>query len=461
MCAENQYVRIITKVAQGEPTIPPSPSHNNGDWLATDIYEGELYIDSDTGKIYTRLASGIVDIGSLSDTNIYNTDGTLTANRVLLGDNAFSLIFNDLIGFALGADGILLSALNRLLLSGNNDGSVQTDAGVSITATGTNDSDVAYEVNNGFFQAIQMFKTGKVSIPSSLLIGTGNTPIDSALLFDVASSGTKMSRPVPSMGVIDRDSVLSPVVWSQIINATTGRPEYYHPFWGWHPVGEITPDWGYWWIDEATGASGEFVFSATNGGLLTTLIDSTLSPTRLAGLSTGVNTNGEYRHITNPYLLGSTGLKSWSTKVAFDTLSNITNRYVARSGYVNNSAGLSTSIGMYFLYDEGGVYGTATASANWLCVCFTSGSPTIVDSGIPVISSPANPLQKLQILDSGTGNNVKFYIDNALVATITTQIPTSSQTLSAGNIITKQAGTTARIMYDDYVEAKEKFNTPR
>lgn len=459
MCAENQYVRIITKVTQGEPTIPPSPSHNNGDWLDTDIYEGELYIDSDTGKIYTRLASGIVDIGVVSSANIYNTDGSLPTGSTRTFDLDTGELWIKNGQFIVG-DTDLGIPIWKMLVDGNGAGSVEGGIYVSNGSYGIFAGGSSYGIRAS--APLAAWLEGDLDIAGNMAMRESGIPVsnDASVIMDISAT-TKGSRPVPRMTEAERDAIASPADYLEITNTTRERKEIYRPFWGWHPVGEITPDWGYWWIDEATGASGEFVFSATNGGLLTTLIDSTLSPTRLAGLSTGVNTNGEYRHITNPYLLGSTGLKSWSTKVAFDTLSNITNRYVARSGYVNNSAGLSTSIGMYFLYDEGGVYGTATASANWLCVCFTSGSPTIVDSGIPVISSPANPLQKLQIFDSGTGNNVKFYIDNALVATITTQIPTSSQTLSAGNIITKQAGTTARIMYDDYVEAKEKFNTPR
>lgn len=448
MCAENEYARIVTKMASGIPTIPLSASHNNGDWLETDIYEGELYIDSDTGKIYTRTTSGIIDTGLVGSFNIYNTDDVFTDNRIAdLDGNTLLLKDGQLTVGDVGAG--TQAGFNYINTAAGNGFLYNSPSGDGNAFTAIMDDANTFGLN---------LKASHNKVFDSDI--TPDPTNENSSLFTVWST-RKGTLTVPRMTEAERDAIASPADYLEIVNTTRERKEIYKPFWGWHPVGIITPDWGYWWIDEATGASGEFVFSATNGGLLTTLIDSTLSPTRLAGLSTGVNTNGEYRQITNPYLLGSTGLKSWSTKVAFDTLSNITNRYVARSGYVNNSAGLSTSIGMYFLYDEGGIYGTATASDNWLCVCFTSGSPTIVDSGIPVTASPANPLQRLQILDSGTGNNVEFYIDNALVATITTQIPTSSQTLSAGNIITKQAGTTARIMYDDYVEAKEKFNTPR
>jgi hypothetical protein len=55
-----EYARIITKSSEGPPTIPPSASHDNGDWSANDIYEHELYMDSLTGYVYSRSGDTIV-----------------------------------------------------------------------------------------------------------------------------------------------------------------------------------------------------------------------------------------------------------------------------------------------------------------------------------------------------------------------------------------------------------------
>jgi hypothetical protein len=52
MC-QDLNARIIIKQGSGVPTIPASTDHRNGDWIATDIYEGELYLDNDTGLTYT------------------------------------------------------------------------------------------------------------------------------------------------------------------------------------------------------------------------------------------------------------------------------------------------------------------------------------------------------------------------------------------------------------------------
>lgn len=65
MAYNDEVRRIVLKRGAGVPTIPASADHRNGDWISTDIYEGEFYQDTDTGKVYTRQGSTIV-----------NSDGT-------------------------------------------------------------------------------------------------------------------------------------------------------------------------------------------------------------------------------------------------------------------------------------------------------------------------------------------------------------------------------------------------
>lgn len=59
MC-EDIFKRIVIKQGNGVPTIPASADHRNGDWIDTDIYEGEFYQDLDTGLIYNRFGTTIV-----------------------------------------------------------------------------------------------------------------------------------------------------------------------------------------------------------------------------------------------------------------------------------------------------------------------------------------------------------------------------------------------------------------
>lgn len=57
--ADKKERRVIKK-GVGIPTVPVSADHRNGDWLVTDIYEGEFYQNTTTGFLYTRTPTGIV-----------------------------------------------------------------------------------------------------------------------------------------------------------------------------------------------------------------------------------------------------------------------------------------------------------------------------------------------------------------------------------------------------------------
>jgi hypothetical protein len=91
MC-QDKFERRQIKMGSGVPTIPASTDHRNGDWIATDIYDGEFYMDTDTGLTYTRNGASIIPAGSGAE-NFANADLTLTDNRVhqLNGYN-FSLV---------------------------------------------------------------------------------------------------------------------------------------------------------------------------------------------------------------------------------------------------------------------------------------------------------------------------------------------------------------------------------
>lgn len=290
--------------------------------------------------------------------------------------------------------------------------------------------------------------------------GTLPTPEPSSI-WDVFTTDQGV-RNVPRLTESERDAISSPADYLEIVNTTRDRKEIYLPFWGWHPVGTITPDWGYEFMDECTAANpvSGFVQAQSNGGTRGTLSNASISPSQLLGLSTGVTNNGESSHLTSIYYLGSVGKKYYKTKVCSSALSDVSNRYFSQIGYFDTNSGITNANGIYFLYDEGGVCGSATASANWLCICKNGGSYSIVDSGIAVTTT-SSALQTLEIYDDGTGTNVKFYINSTLVATITTQIPDTTRVMYIGERIVKTTGTTARFLYLDFTIAKEKFNTPR
>ena len=77
-CSIDQDVRIITKystISGVEPTIPLSADHNDGTWLPTDLYVGEIFLNSADDLVWIRTDNGIAPLsGSFSATYSFTGD---------------------------------------------------------------------------------------------------------------------------------------------------------------------------------------------------------------------------------------------------------------------------------------------------------------------------------------------------------------------------------------------------
>lgn len=82
----DRYARMIIKTGQGVPTIPASADHRNGDWLDTDIYEGELYQDTDTGLMYSRNGSTILNVGATAQKAVFSVNLTQSGTSAPTAD---------------------------------------------------------------------------------------------------------------------------------------------------------------------------------------------------------------------------------------------------------------------------------------------------------------------------------------------------------------------------------------
>lgn len=282
--------------------------------------------------------------------------------------------------------------------------------------------------------------------------------------FDSAVASSLL-RPVKSWERTfgEMNAIVGMTEGDRIFCTTYGIEMIYDSYFGWTPLtmdGEGR-NLGYMKFTDITGiASDPWNYAATNGGAGSTTTVPSLAPTVLFVLDTGVNTNGEYRIASGAYFVAGAGVKRCESKISVLSLSTSAERYTLMYGYLRTATVLDQSAGMYFLYDEGGVSTGSTASPNWQCVCVSGGARTFVDSGIPVTISSSGALQRARIDDNGTGGSVKFYINDVLVATITTNVPSG---VPLANVLrmTKSAGTTSRLAYCDYLYIKERFNTPR
>lgn len=90
-----EFYRIVTKMATNGgvvPTIPPTNDHQDGSWLDTDIYVGELFWNSSDALLYTRDNNdNIITLNASSNGNISGVI-TIEVDRTFLLTDANKLI---------------------------------------------------------------------------------------------------------------------------------------------------------------------------------------------------------------------------------------------------------------------------------------------------------------------------------------------------------------------------------
>lgn len=258
-----------------------------------------------------------------------------------------------------------------------------------------------------------------------------------------------------------RDALTTPTDGKLIYNTTRQRLEFYEPFWGWHPVA-LTPsamrDWGVEFIEDFQTTALQYFWNSTpiNAGLVTSLTGSF----GVVTISTGTNTNGgyQYRGAISGIQLG-VGIYRWDSRVRINTNSDGTNTFQFLCGFWDTTNSVNQVDGIYFLYDAQGVSTGSSALGTWQCVTASNSSRTFTDSGVTIDNSN---LQKLRIDVNATATEVKFYINDILVQTHTTNIPSGASRLTTSGVyLQKSAGTTARTADVDYLYLKAKFTTPR
>lgn len=151
-----------------------------------------------------------------------------------------------------------------------------------------------------------------------------------------------------------------------------------------------------------------------------------------AGTLSNVNC---YTFNTNQYQLAV------SARLGNHAISDGTDTYQAYIGFLDSITAVSTD-GAYFLHDS--------TSANWQCVSRSNNVQTLVNSGVPV---QTNRYALFEIRYDPIANALTYYINNVLVATITTNIPnTTARLIGLGYFINKTVGLIARTITIDYTE---------
>jgi hypothetical protein len=152
-------------------------------------------------------------------------------------------------------------------------------------------------------------------------------------------------------------------------------------------------------------------------------------------------------------LLFGKGIARFSSTIRQPVLSDITNTYTIRAGFIQSITAESTN-GAFFRYTNG------VNSGRWQAVTRTNNAETAVDTGI---AATANTWIALEIEVNAAGTSALFKINGAVVATITTNIPVAAgREFGYGVSCIKALGTVAVNMMDcDYVEMVMNFTTAR
>jgi hypothetical protein len=176
-------------------------------------------------------------------------------------------------------------------------------------------------------------------------------------------------------------------------------------------------------------------------------------------LSTGVNSNGQnaIRTDLNVGIFFRPAFRiSLISRLWLQTLSDVTNRYNVIFG-LSQGANSTIANGCAFIYDEGGVGTGTTASPNWQIITANGSVRTNFVTSVTVATST---WYSFRIESNSTFTEIKYYINDTLVLTETTNIPTGITTQPVVSI-TKTAGTTNRAIAVDYLGLKVKLNSAR
>lgn len=204
-------------------------------------------------------------------------------------------------------------------------------------------------------------------------------------------------------------------------------------------------EWFEDWTAQVTTITGSMYMSAVVSGTASiTAVATTLlqgHPGVMAYATSAVAASAAHQH--NPGIIFGTGGRFINEHVVkLNSLPDVTDDFNVYAGFGNTASGggLLQTDGAGFMADRT----HATSGVNWVAITSTNASRTAVDTGIPYSTNWVT----LRVVVDPT--SAYFYINDVLVATITTNIPTARPT---GIVVGQErsAGTANRIVYGDCV----------
>lgn len=403
---------------------------------------GELIylLYSRTGDAGADGTDGTTATSIIASAELASSQGSITTETDITG---VTVTFTAVAGrqYKISARGTVLSSVAgdvatvRITTGGN---TALGDCDVYIHSPGTGASFSTYTIETPGAGSV----TYKVRIVRSL--GTGNiTAYESAsapfmiLVEDLTGGATTGAITTASpLGAPGTPNLVRS--YKGVIFVDTGN--YWWPHGG--AMEQIQWEWTHFFNNNAQKAelqsSVNGTGAAANAGVAAAGAQGVLS------LDTGTTSTGRasYAAGQSSALRGTADkLMHFHTRVRFPTLSTSGERYYFQVGYIS-SLTAAAGDGFYFRYDE-------SVSANWYAVVVNNGTGTAgTDTTIAVAT---NSFQKLRIEIDEPNVSAKFYIDDTLRATITTNFPGTTRDFGPGINLRKSVGSTARTCDVDYL----------
>jgi len=196
--------------------------------------------------------------------------------------------------------------------------------------------------------------------------------------------------------------------------------------------------------------------SGAGSGISYVVADHAAGIVGLLAISTGTATNGRGLFANSSLSQGprlDDGVTYYEAKVRIPVLSDDTDAFTVFCG--GRATGTNADTGGN---DANGFrYAHGTNGGRWLAVSRSGGNESNADTGV---APTANVFQILGILINATGTSAGYYIDGALVATITTNIQVIGRGRPQHGLL-KSAGTNARTLELDYVFIRKEFTAAR
>jgi hypothetical protein len=132
---------------------------------------------------------------------------------------------------------------------------------------------------------------------------------------------------------------------------------------------------------------------------------------------------------------------SWEARVRISASSTNAQNFTTRIGFMDGVATGAPVNGVFFSYNHG------TNSGNWVATSTSASTSSNVNS---TVAMTANQWYILRAVVNAAGTSISFYIDDALIGSVATNIPTVAMRPVFKH--EKTNGTQARLAYCDYFQ---------